>query len=287
MTAQAAIAPAGFARIRARPAWLGWGLLLLPVVALDLLLFLSPLGGLLLDSFKGNSYQRVFADPLVRRSLTNTFWISTISTVVTLVLGYLAAYVIWRQGPLVRVILFALVLLPFWTGVLVKNFAWAVLLQDNGLVNKLLQGIGLTDEPVQLLHTRLAVVIGMSHFLLPFAIFPIFAALSAQDGRVEQAARSLGAGGLQVFRRIILPLSLPGVSAAGLLVFIICTGFFVTPVVLGGPGDMMVANQIDFYARRLTDFRAAAALAVVLTVAVSLMAAVYQRALRSGGQHGS
>jgi ABC-type spermidine/putrescine transport system permease subunit I len=262
-------------------------MLLLPVIVLDVALFLSPLGGLLMDSFRGNSYQRLLDDPLVRKSLTNTFWISSVSTLVTLVLGYAVAYVIWRQGPLLRVILFALVLLPFWTGVLVKNFAWAVLLQDNGLVNGLLQTAGLTDGPVQLLHTRLAVVVGMSHYLLPFAIFPIFASLSAQDDRIEQAARSLGAGGVQVFRRVILPLSLPGVSAAGLLVFIICTGFFVTPVVLGGPADMMVANQIDFYARKLTDFRAASALAVVLTVAVSLLAAVYQRALRSGGQHGA
>jgi ABC-type spermidine/putrescine transport system permease subunit I len=285
MHTSAALSPRAFESLRSRPTWLGWGMLLLPVIVLDVALFLSPLGGLLMDSFRGNSYQRLLEDPLVRKSLTNTFWISSVSTIVTLVLGYLVAYVIWRQKALVRVILFALVLLPFWTGVLVKNFAWAVLLQDHGLVNGLLQSVGLTDGPVQLLHTRLAVVVGMSHYLLPFAIFPIFASLSAQDDRVEQAARSLGAGGMQVFRRVILPLSLPGVSAAGLLVFIICTGFFVTPVVLGGPADMMVANQIDFYARKLTDFRAASALAVVLTVAVSFLAAVYQRALRSGGQH--
>lgn len=280
------VRPAAVAAPRARPAWLGWGVLLLPVIVLDAVLFLSPLGSMLLDSFSGNSYPGLIDDPLVRKSLTNTFWISSVSTLVTLVLGYVVAYVIWRQGALVRVILFALVLLPFWTGVLVKNFAWAVLLQDNGLVNGFLQSVGLTDGPVQLLHTRFAVVVGMSHYLLPYAIFPIFASLSAQDHRIEQAARSLGAGGVQVFRRVIFPLSLPGLSAAGLLVFIICTGFFVTPVVLGGPADMMVANQIDFYARKLTDFQSAAALAVVLTVAVSLMAAVYQRALRSGGQHG-
>ena len=224
-------------------------------------------------------------DPLVVRSLVNTLTISLASTLVTVALGYVIAVVLCNAGNVTRVVLFAVVLLPFWTGILVKNFAWAVLLQDNGIINAFLQGIGLTDAPVELLHNRFAVIVGMVHCLLPYAVFPIFSSLTSIDDRLGLAARSLGATEASVFRRITLPLSAPGVSAAGLLVFIISTGFFITPVVMGGPGDMMIANQIDYYARQLTDFSGAAALAVVLTVMVSILVAVYQRVLKAGGQH--
>ncbi|QDG65005.1 ABC transporter permease [Pseudarthrobacter sp. NIBRBAC000502772] len=262
-----------------------WWLLLAPILAFDVVLFLSPLGKLVGSSFTGNAYQRVLEDPLVVRSLINTLSISLASTVVTVVLGYVIALVLWRSGTVTRVILFAVVLLPFWTGILVKNFAWAVLLQDNGIVNSFLQAAGLTDAPIELLHNRLAVIIGMVHCLLPYAVFPIFSSLTSIDDRLALAARSLGAKEASIFRRITLPLSMPGISAAGLLVFIISTGFFITPVVMGGPGDMMIANQIDYYARQLTDFSGAAALAVILTVLVSILVAIYQRVLRAGGQH--
>lgn len=263
----------------------GWWLLLAPVLVFDLFLFLTPLGKLVQSSFADNAYLRVLEDPLVVRSLVNTLTISLVSTMVTVVLGYVIALVLWRAGNLARVILFAVVLLPFWTGILVKNFAWAVLLQDNGLVNAFLQGIGLTHAPIELLHNRFAVIVGMVHVLLPYAVFPIFSSLTSIDDRLGLAARSLGAREGSVFRRITLPLSMPGISAAGLLVFIISTGFFITPVVMGGPGDMMIANQIDYYARQLTDFSGAAALAVILTVMVSILVAIYQRVLKAGGQH--
>jgi putative spermidine/putrescine transport system permease protein len=269
----------------ARRRFSGWWLLLAPILAFDVVLFLTPLGKLVASSFADNAYQRVLEDPLVLRSLVNTLSISLASTVVTVVLGYVIALVLWRAGTVARVVLFAVVLLPFWTGILVKNFAWAVLLQDNGIVNAFLQGVGLTSAPIELLHNRFAVIVGLVHCLLPYAVFPIFSSLAAIDDRLGLAARSLGAREGSVFRRITLPLSMPGISAAGLLVFIISTGFFITPVVMGGPGDMMIANQIDYYARQLTDFSGAAALAVVLTVMVSIMAAAYQRVLKAGGQH--
>jgi putative spermidine/putrescine transport system permease protein/mannopine transport system permease protein len=262
-----------------------WWLLLAPILAFDVVLFLTPLGKLVGSSFTGNAYQRVIEDPLVVRSLINTLSISLASTIVTVVLGYVIALVLWRSGTVTRVILFAVVLLPFWTGILVKNFAWAVLLQDNGIVNSFLQAVGLTEAPIELLHNRLAVIIGMVHCLLPYAVFPIFSSLTSIDDRLALAARSLGAKEASIFRRITLPLSAPGISAAGLLVFIISTGFFITPVVMGGPGDMMIANQIDYYARQLTDFSGAAALAVILTVLVSILVAIYQRVLKAGGQH--
>lgn len=280
-----ATAPPGGGKLQRRRS--GWWLLLAPILAFDLLLFLTPLGKLVQASFTDNAYQRVLADPLVLRALANTLTISLASTVVTVALGYIIALVLWRAGNVTRVVLFAVVLLPFWTGILVKNFAWAVLLQDNGIVNAFLQGMGVTGAPIPLLHNRFAVVVGMVHCLLPYAVFPIFSSLASIDDRLGLAARSLGARERSVFRRITLPLSMPGVSAAGLLVFIVSTGFFITPVVMGGPGDMMIANQIDYYARQLTDFSGAAALAVILTVMVSVLVAVYQRVLKAGGQHES
>jgi putative spermidine/putrescine transport system permease protein/mannopine transport system permease protein len=271
--------------VRPRRRRSGWWLLLAPILAFDVLLFLTPLGKLVASSFSDNAYQRVLEDPLVLRSLVNTLTISVASTIVTVALGYVVALVLWRSGTVMRVVLFAVVLLPFWTGILVKNFAWAVLLQDNGIVNGILQATGLTSHPIGLLHNRFAVIVGMVHCLLPYAVFPIFSSLTAIDDRLALAARSLGARESSVFRRITLPLSAPGISAAGLLVFIISTGFFITPVVMGGPGDMMIANEIDYYARQLTDFSGAAALAVILTVLVSILVAIYQRVLKAGGQH--
>jgi ABC-type spermidine/putrescine transport system permease subunit I len=183
------------------------------------------------------------------------------------------------------VLLIGLVLLPFWTGVLVKNFAWAVILQDNGVVNDLLQSLGVTDEPMRLLHNRFAVIVGMVHYLLPYAVFPIFAALWSIDPRLEQAASSLGAGPITTARLVIFPLMRPGIYAGGLLVFIIATGFFIAPVILGGPGDAMVANHIEYYTREVVNFGAASALAVFVTVAVSILVVIYQR-LPKEGQYG-
>ncbi|HYM90353.1 MAG TPA: ABC transporter permease subunit, partial [bacterium] len=130
--------------------------------------------------------------------------------------------------------------------------------------------------PLVLLHNRFAVIVGMVHYLLPYAVFPIFATMSSIDDRLERVAASLGASRAAAIRLVILPLTLPGVYAAALLVFIISTGFFITPVILGGPREMMAANLVDYYARQLVDFRAASVLAAMIITGVSLLVAVYQ-----------
>jgi ABC-type spermidine/putrescine transport system permease subunit I len=192
---------------------------------------------------------------------------------------------LWRAGPRLRGVLFAFVLLPFWTGVLIKNFAWAALLQDNGAINAALQVLGLTTAPVTLLHNRLAVVIGMVHYVLPYAVFPIYTAMSAIDPQLTRAAVGLGASGRIVVWRVVLPLSLPGIAASALLSFIVSAGFYVTPVILGAPSDMMVANLVDYYVHELVDFDGASALAVIILLAVSLPVILQQR-LPSRGQYG-
>jgi putative spermidine/putrescine transport system permease protein/mannopine transport system permease protein len=261
--------------------------LLLPIVALNAILVLVPLALMAKTSFGAGigGYRQVLASPLLEPIVVNTLAISTTTTVLAVMLAYICAAAAWRAAPVPRAIILAFVLLPFWTGVLVKNFAWAVLLQDNGVINNLLQGMGFSG-PVTILHTRSAVIIGMVHYVAPYAVLPIFAAMLAIEGRLEQAAASLGATSWRIARHIILPLTLPGVYVSTLLVFIISTGFFITPVVLGGPGDQMVANLVEYYARDLVDFRAASVLAMLVAVAVSLIVVVYQR-LPKEGQYGA
>jgi len=164
--------------------------------------------------------------------------------------------------------------------VLIKNFAWAVLLQDNGVVNNLLQAAGL--GPFTLLHNRLAVLIGMVHFVLPYAIFPIYTAMRDIDRRLENAARSMGAGTAGVIWHVVLPLIMPGIAAAALLVFIVSTGFFITPVILGSPSDMMIANLIDYYVHELINFNSAAALAVLVALLLAPIIVMQQRIARRG-----
>lgn len=145
--------------------------------------------------------------------------------------------------------------------------------------------LGLTTVPLTLLHNRVAVIVGMVHYVLPYAVFPIYAAMRGIDRRLEQAARGVGAPARQVLWRIILPLTLPGVTSAGLWVFIVSCGFFITPVILGGPSDMMLANLVDYYVHVTVNFANAAALAVLLLLATLPLIVVQQPALREG-MHG-
>jgi len=234
----------------------------------------------------GAPFRTVLRSPLLARAAVNTLIISTVTTIIALLLAYVLAAGLWRATPLWRRVLLAFVLLPFWTAVLIKNFAWAALLQDNGIVNTLLLQSGLIDAPATLLHNRFAVIVGMVHYVLPYATFPIFNAMQAIDGRIERAARSLGAGAGSVLRLIILPLTLPGILSAAVLVFVVSIGFFITPVILGAPSDMMIANLVNYYVRELVDFNAGSALAVLILGAVIPLVVLQQRLPREG-QYGA
>jgi ABC-type spermidine/putrescine transport system permease subunit I len=261
--------------------------LLLPAGLLYGGLALLPIATLLRLSLSdgGSHYASLWEGRLLWRAATNTVVISLMTTAIALLLGYLLAAALWRSRPVTRSVLLGFIMLPFWTAVLIKNFAWAALLQDNGVVNSMLQAVGLTDEPVTLLHNRFAVIVGMVHYVLPYAVFPIYTAMRGIDPRVERAARSLGARSLAVFLNIILPLTLPGLTRAGLLVFIISAGFFVTPVVLGAPSDMMVSNLVGYYVHELVDFDGASALAILILLAITPVI-VLQQVLDRGGSHG-
>jgi ABC-type spermidine/putrescine transport system permease subunit I len=256
--------------------------LMAPLAILYGIFALLPLGMIFRFSVSNGleNFRNVLGSPLLLRVATNTFVISLTTTAVTLGLAISVATALWRSGPKLHTLIMAFVLLPFWTAVLIKNFAWAVLLQDNGVVNGLLQAAGF--GPFTLLHNRLAVLIGMVHFVLPYAIFPIYTAMREIDPRLENAARSMGAGTASVIWHVILPLIMPGIAAAALLVFIVSTGFFITPVILGSPSDMMISNLIDYYVHELINFNNAAALAVLVALLLAPVIILQQRVVKRG-----
>jgi ABC-type spermidine/putrescine transport system permease subunit I len=162
-----------------------------------------------------------------------------------LLLGYPVAYALASMSASRANLLMIFILVPFWTSILVRTYAWMVLLGRDGLINEVLMGLRLADQPAELLNTRLAVYIGMVHILLPFMILPLYAVMRGIDRNLMRAAENLGARPWQVFRRVFLPLSLPGVAAGCLLVFILSLGFYITPSLLGGQRDIMISMLIQ------------------------------------------
>ena len=226
-------------------------------------------------------WAELLQNPLFTRAAMNTAIDSAGITLVAVVLAYSLAAAIWRTGRVVRAVLTTLVVISFLTTVLVKIVAFNALLRDNGVLNMLLVALRLLDEPVHLFPGRPAMIIAMVQFAVPFAVFPILGVMVRLDRRIEQAAESLGASPWHVFRHVVLPLTLPGVIAAALLVFVICTGFYVIPATLGTPRDQLLANVVAMYALQLVDFNVASAVATVLVVVVAALTVLYQRAERA------
>jgi ABC-type spermidine/putrescine transport system permease subunit I len=207
-----------------------------------------------------------------------TVWISIVVTICTLILGYPVAYLISSVTTTKSNLLIVLVLVPFWTSILVRTYAWMVLLGRQGIINELLQSLGIIDQPLRLLNTRFAVYVSMVHILLPFMILPLYSVMRGIDRSVLRAAEGLGARPSAVFRQVMLPLSLPGVAAGCLLVFILSLGFYITPALVGGPKDLMIsvliAQQVDLF-----NWAFASALAAVLLVGALLIFVIFNRIL--------
>jgi len=214
---------------------------------------------------------------IFRQVLWRTLWISLLATAIALAIGYPLAWLIATAPPRLAPWLLGGVLLPFWTSLIVRTAAWMVLLQREGVVNAALQSARLTDGPLPLLFNRGAVLLAMVHILLPFMVLPIYASLKSLDWRLPRAAVSLGASPMRAFWRVSLPLSLPGVGAGCLLVFIQALGFYVTPALLGGANDQMLSYFVGFYATRTVDWSMAAALSLLLLLAVALVVGLYAR----------
>ncbi len=257
-------------------------LFLLPCTLLLVLVFFLPLVQFLSRAFLDpdptlRHFRRLVASPEYLAVLGRTLRVSAITTTCCVVLGYPLAYVIATASSWTRAALLALVLIPFWTSVLVRMFAWMALLGTYGVVNGALMAAGLVTEPLRLLFTETAVVIGMTHYLLPYMILPCVAVMSAIPPNLMLAAEGLGAPRWRAVLRIYMPLSVTGLSAGCLLVFIISLGFFVTPALLGGPGDVMLAQLIEHQASQQLDWGMAAALSVVLLAVTMLLYAAYAR----------
>ena len=258
------------------------GLLLLPALAWLGLLFVYPIGRLFYASvftpaFSLSSYGKLLGTSVYAKVFANTFEISATVTLLALVLGYPLAFVLATAGPRVSRLMLGAIIVPLWTSVLVRTYAWMVLLGRRGLVNEGLQSLGLLDAPLPLLYNRLGVTIGMVHVLLPFMVLPIYSVMKGIDVDLLKAAQNLGANRRQAFLRVYLPLSLSGLATGCLLVFVTALGFFVTPALLGGRGDMMIAMLIDSQISQLLDWGLGAALAVVLFAVTAGILLVVQR----------
>ena len=261
-------------------------LLLLPALAWLGIVFVYPLGRLLWASLftptlSLASYARLLGSSIYLTVFVNTFEISATVTMLALALGYPLAFVLATAGPRVSRLMLAAIIVPLWTSVLVRTYAWMVLLGRRGLVNEGLQSLGLLDAPLPLLYNRLGVTIGMVHVLLPFMVLPIYSVMKGIDVDLLKAAQNLGANRRQAFLRVYVPLSLSGLATGSLLVFVSALGFFVTPALLGGRRDMMIAMLIDNQISQLLDWGLGSALAVVLFAITAGLLLAVQRFTRA------
>jgi putative spermidine/putrescine transport system permease protein len=210
------------------------------------------------------NYARLIDNSAYYKIFQTTFLLSAIVTLVTILLGYPLAYLLSQLSRRAALVGLALVLLPFWTSLLVRTYAWLVLLQRNGLINSLLVKLGVIDQPLPLVYNFTGAVIGMVHIMLPFLVLPLYASMKSIDPLLPRAAMSLGASPRAAFWTVFAPLTLPGLFAGSLLVFIYCLGFYIVPQVLGGGRVNMVAMKILENATTYFNWGAASALGVVL-----------------------
>ncbi len=244
----------------------------LPLLWLGALSFLDRGGTPTLEN-----YARLTGETYVAAFVT-TFKISLAVTAICVALGYPLSYWLSRMSDRAAMIGMICVLLPFWTSVLVRTYAWLVLLQRNGLINNTLIWLGVIDEPLQLAHNLTGSIIGMVHIMLPFLVLPLYASMKAIDGDLVRAAVGLGSSPTEAFWRIFAPMSLPGLFAGVILVFVLSLGFFVTPALLGGGRVQMLAQRIESTVTLYTNWGAASALGVALLVMALALIWLVQRA---------
>lgn len=258
-------------------------LLLLPAICFLAFIYLLPLIDLIRISVSGPSwltyFQRLFAVPLYWESLVRTMQISVTVAFLCLLFGYPTALLIHRSRGIARALIATAIVLPYFIAILIRTYAWMVLLGRNGPVNKFLVSMGVLSEPVQLLFHRGTVLLGMTAVLLPLMVLTIYSSVSRLDPGLTRAALASGAGPIAVFWRVLLPLTLPGIGAGFLLVFVAAIGFFITPTLLGGPGDQMFAMHITQQADSVTSEGFLQALGVVLLLITLLVVAFAGRFL--------
>jgi ABC-type spermidine/putrescine transport system permease subunit I len=244
-------------------------LLMLPIALVMIVPFLVPLLGVIVTSMNGpdwspSAFAKLYRSRLFQAVLVTTIEISIYSTLLAIALGYPIALHLTSVRKKSRTLLLVCVILPLWTSVLIKSFAFVVLLGQRGALNTALTSLFGENAAIEILYTRTATVIGMSHFLNPFIVLPSLSNLTAQPKELGTAARLCGASEISVFFRVTLPLSLPAVLSGAIVALVLSLGTFITPALLGGKRDMTIASLIDFYTRVSLDWNAAAASGVIL-----------------------
>ncbi|AXA42915.1 ABC transporter permease (plasmid) [Rhizobium leguminosarum] len=259
-------------------------LLIAPLMLLLAGGFIYPIGrlvslSLMAPGFTLEHYERIVTEPLYMEVLLRTLQTGAIVTVTSLLLGFPVSFLMAHAKGRMAMLVSAAVLVPLWTSVLVRSYAWIVLLQRNGIVNGLLIESGLIGSPLKLIYTEGAVILAMTHVLMPFMILPVYNVLRTIPAEYTQAARNLGAGPISAFWRVTLPLSLPGIFAGCVMCFILAIGFYITPALVGGPGALMMATLIGQQTTVLLDWPFAAALATVLLTTTLIFVLVFRKAL--------
>jgi len=247
--------------------------LVLPALVFILVLFVYPLLSLIGTSFDDHGgglslaqYSRAIGTPVYTKILVKTLWVSAAVTALCFSLGYPLAYALSTARGLLKSALLFAVLMPFWTNLLVRAYGWIVALHPHGLVNSALLATGLIREPIPLVYNTTGMLIGMTQIMLPYMTLPLSAAMERMDLRLIHASRSLGASAPRTFLHVFFPLTLPGVFAGALLVFVLCLGFFVIPALLGGRSDILIAQLINYNLTTTLNWSFAAALSTILLV---------------------
>ncbi|PDT43795.1 ABC transporter permease [Sinorhizobium fredii] len=231
--------------------------------------------------FEYNANSRIVASPgekaIFRDVFLRTLMISIAVTAATLLLGFPVAYLLAKLPPSTSNLLMIVVLLPFWVSVLLLTTAWVVLLQDNGVINEILMSLHVLSEPAKLLYSRFGTVLAMTHIQLPFTLLPIYSVMKSISPSHVRAARSLGAGPFYAFWKVYFPQTLPGIAAGCLLTFILCLGYYITPALVGGPGDQMISNFVAAYTNQQLNWGMASALGAILLTATLLLYIVFNK----------
>ncbi|MBP7001027.1 ABC transporter permease [Amaricoccus sp.] len=266
-------------------AWGRYAILLAPLPLLLLFVYVLPFLGVAKWSFTDpepglGQYVRVFTDETVRAVVLRTVRVCAIVTLASVTLAYAIAYN-WVFGPPSRQRLIEYcVLIPFWISVLIRAFGWLILLRNNGIINSALMDIGIISRPLPMVRNEFGSIVGMTHFLVPFAVFPLASAMRQVDARVLQAASGLGAGRMRIFWTVTVPMTLPGIFGAAVIVYVFALGFFITPAILSGGRSVMVAEFIYLQLFQTVNWGLAAALSVMLLVVVVILGFVLYKVVR-------
>lgn len=256
-------------------------MLLYPVLAFLLIFFVLPIGWFFIKSaldYDGNFFlmlYQTFTSNLFVSVALKTVWLSLIVTLLALLCAYPVAYTMARSGSLNFTLIIICVIVPYFTSIIVRTYSWMIILGTRGVINTFLMQTGLIDKPINLMYNMVGVTIGMTYVLLPYFVLTLFSTMKGIDMWLLQAGRSMGASNFYIFRRVFFPLSMPGIVSGFLIVYILAVGFFVTPALMGGPNDVMLAMLIQRNIEVSVNWPLASALSLFLLVITLIIYTIY------------